>query len=111
MTQPAYDDDQVTCTDSELVIKHYYFPSGTGKRIPYSRIRGVARLELTGVNALRRWRIWGSGDLVHWWNLDPRRPSKSVAFVLDLGGKVRPTITPSDPEAFVLVVAAKQDAH
>jgi hypothetical protein len=50
-----------------------------------------------GVNGVRRWRIWGSGDLRHWWNLDPRRPSKTVALVLDVGRFVRPTITPNDP--------------
>ena len=98
MAQPTYEDDQVSCTDTELVIKRYYFP-GVAKRIAYADIRGVTRLELTGINAARRWRIWGSGDFIHWWNLDPHRPSKRVALVLDVGKKVRPTITPADPEA------------
>jgi hypothetical protein len=51
---------------------------------------------LTGANKVRRWRIWGSGDFVHWWNLDPHRPTKDTALVIDIGARVRPTITPDD---------------
>ena len=97
MIDTTYEDDQVACEDADLIIRRYYFPVGV-KRIPYSSIHGVSRLELTGVNAMRRWRIWGSGDFIHWWNLDPKRPHKSVALVLDVGKRVRPTITPDDPD-------------
>jgi hypothetical protein len=76
----------------------WYYPWGA-KRIGYSSIRSVQRLPLTGANKVRQWRIWGSGDFVHWWNLDPGRPHKSVAFVLDVGRRIKPTITPDDPEA------------
>jgi len=92
-----YDDAEVVCDDNAIVIKHYY-PWGA-KRIPYASIRRVQPLPLTGVNSLRRWRIWGSGDFRHWWNFDARRPTKKTALVLDVGGWVRPTITPDDPEA------------
>ncbi len=51
---------------------------------------------ITGVRG--KWRIWGSGDFVHWWNLDRRRPSKEIALEIDTGGRIRPTITPDDPE-------------
>jgi hypothetical protein len=100
-----YEDDQVACSDIELVIKRYYL-SGTAKHVPYSAIQGVRRLELTGVNAVRRWRIWGSGDFVHWWNLDPKRPRKSVALVLDIGKRVKPTITPNDPDQVAQILRA-----
>ncbi|HVT21793.1 MAG TPA: hypothetical protein VHE57_10430 [Mycobacteriales bacterium] len=98
MTKASYEDDQVACTDTELVIKRYY-PPGTPKHVAYRAIKNVTRLDLTGINAVRRWRLWGSGDLIHWWNLDLKRPGKSVALVLDVGKKVRPTITPDDPDA------------
>ena len=39
----GYEDGTVACTDSELVIRHYYFPAGA-KRIPYSAIREVRRV-------------------------------------------------------------------
>ncbi|MGN6472761.1 MAG: hypothetical protein ACTHK4_03805 [Mycobacteriales bacterium] len=106
MAPPKYEDDQVSCTDTELVIKRYYFPGGA-KRIAYDAIRQVTRLELTGINAVRRWRIWGSGDFIHWWNLDPHRPSKKVALVLDIGKRVRPTITPSDPDALERILTER----
>lgn len=53
------------------------------------------------MTALRgKGRIWGSGDLRHWANLDPRRPTKSVGFFLDVGRRVIPFLTADDPEAF-----------
>jgi hypothetical protein len=103
MTQPldggsgSYDDGRITCDDKGVLIRWYYLWGA--KRVAYSSIKGVTVLPLTGVNAVRRWRIWGSGDFVHWWNLDPGRPHKTVALVLDVGRRVRPTVTPDDPEA------------
>jgi hypothetical protein len=82
----------------------WYYPWGA-KRIAYSSIRSVQRLPLTGASELRRWRIWGSGDFVHWWNFDPNRPHKDVALVLDVGRRIRPTITPDDPEAVAQILA------
>jgi hypothetical protein len=99
----GYEDDQIVCDDTGVVIKRYYFPWGA-KRIPYADINDVESLSLTGLNRVRRWRIWGSGDFQHWWNFDPRRPSKTAALVLDLGKAVRPTVTPDDPERAFQVI-------
>ena len=101
-SDPVYDDGQIVCHSDELVIRRYY-PWGS-KRIPYTSLKGIDTLPLVGVNEGRRWRIWGSGDFVHWWNLDPSRPHKELALVLDVGGRVRPTITPDDPEAVEHIV-------
>ncbi|MFE5584633.1 hypothetical protein [Kitasatospora sp. NPDC056531] len=98
-----YDDGLVACTERELVIRRYYFPLASAKRIPYGRIRGLRRVPLTGLSG--RWRIWGSGDFVHYFNLDPGRTHKSVGFVLDLGRRVKPVITPDDPERLVAALA------
>jgi hypothetical protein len=59
----------------------------------------VKSLPLIGVNKVRRWRFWGSGDFLHWWNFDPMRAHKAVALVLDVGRWIRPTITPDDSQA------------
>jgi hypothetical protein len=80
-----------------LTIKWYY-PWGS-KRIPYASIKAVNELPLTGINRVRKWRIWGSGDFIHWWNFDRSRPRKDVALVIDTGHRVHPTITPDDPES------------
>jgi hypothetical protein len=70
--------------------------------------------------ATGRWRTWDSGDLIHWFNLDPGRRHKQRAFIIDLGRRAKPVITPDDPDAFraALVAAgirvlnrAPDDAH
>jgi hypothetical protein len=88
-----YDDGRVACDDSGLILRWYYFPAGT-KRVPYSAIRTVHR------RAARRGRIWGSSDFVHWYNLDPGRPRKTVELVID-SGRVKPVITPTDPNGVI----------
>jgi hypothetical protein len=92
MDDVLYDDGRIACDEIGLTIRWYYLWGS--KRIPYRSIRSVERLAL----GVRRWRIWGSGDLVHWWNLDRTRPGKKVALALDVGRRVRPTITPDEPE-------------
>ena len=88
-----YDDGQIACDDTGLLIRRYY-PWGS-KRIPYSSIKTVSRLPIR----IRKWRLWGSGDFRHWWNLDPHRPKKNIALDLDIGHWIHPTITPDDVEA------------
>jgi hypothetical protein len=92
----TYDDGGVACTDDALVIRRYYFPFGD-KRIPYTKIERVQREPMTGWTG--QWRIWGSGDFRHWYNLDSGRPRKTVQFVIyTSGGSVLPVITPNDPD-------------
>lgn len=91
-----YDDGKIVCDETGLRITGYYFPWGT-KRIPFTSIRSFTRRPLT--LAAGKWRIWGSGDFVHWWNLDTGRPRKDAAFVLNTGRRIRPSITPDDPDA------------
>ena len=104
----AYSDGGIVCDDNGLTIRRYY-PWGS-KHIPYSSIRSVERLPMTGINKIRRWRIWGSGDFIHWWNFDAERPKKELALVIDTGHSVRPTITPDDPEAVESILAARRTA-
>ena len=90
-----YDDGRVACDEDWLIIRWYY-PWGAAKRIPYPAIRSVTKRPLS--RGTGGWRIWGSGDFVHWWNLDPGRPGKSTALEIDIGHRIRPTISPDDPE-------------
>lgn len=103
----TYDDGVIACTEDALVIRRYYFPLAKigDKRIPYAKIRSVQRMPLTTWN---RYRLWGSGDFIHWYNLDPSRPSKSERLVIGLsGGTVEPVITPDDVDR----VSAELAAH
>ena len=88
-----YQDDRITCTDSTVIVRGYYFPLGTAKKVPYRDIRHVEQIELGS----GRWRIWGTADPRYWFHLDPKRRHKRWALVLDLGKFVRPVITPDDP--------------
>ena len=96
-----YDDGGIACDDTALVIRRYY-PWGA-KMIPYTAVRSVRRLPL----GIRKWRIWGSGDFVHWWNFDRARPNKEMALELDVGKRVRPAITPDSWEAVEAILLAR----
>ena len=63
-----YDDGKIALDDSGLLIRRY--DPGGNKRIPFGSIRSIGHLSPLGA---RRWRLWGSGESVHWWNLDPDR--------------------------------------
>ena len=100
----SYDDGRVACTDDALVIRLYYFPFGD-KRIPYAHIRQVRRAALTGMSG--RYRLWGSGDFIHWANWDPDRRKKRVALILSITGRgMQSVITPDDPDAVVAELAS-----
>jgi hypothetical protein len=101
-----YKDRWIECASDDIRIRGYYFPWGT-KRIPYRSIRAVRRV---GLSAMRgKGRIWGTANPRYWASLDPGRPRKNQALVLDVGRFVRPFITPDDPEA--VESAIRQHAH
>lgn len=101
-TNKTYDDGTIVCGPDRLEIHHYYFPFGA-KTVPYTRIQGVQRIEINGVMS-GKWRIWGTGNPRYWANLDTRRPKKKAGFVVDLGGKISPIVTPDEPDTFEAVL-------
>ena len=98
----TYDDGTVVCGPDRLEIRSYYFPVGT-KSVRYTQIQGLQRIEIKGVWS-GKWRIWGTGNWRYWANRDTKRPKKKVGFVVDLGRKVNPIVTPDDPDAFESVL-------
>lgn len=92
---PLYSDGGITCDDEGVIIRWYYLWGE--KKIPYSTIRSVNQRPLGPLRG--KWRLWGSGDFVHWYNLDRSRPKKETAIEIDTGRRIRPTITPDDPAA------------
>ena len=94
----TYDDGAIVCGPERLEIHSYYFPFGT-KTVPYPQIQGLQRIAITGVWS-GKWRLWGTGNPRYWANLDRKRPKKKVGFVVDLGRKVSPILTPDNPDAF-----------
>jgi hypothetical protein len=99
----SYSDRWIECTSEGIGIRGYYFPWGT-KHIPYAAIRSMRRVELSGLRG--RGRIWGTANPRYWASLDPRRSSKRVGLILDLGRFVAPLITPEDPNGFEAAVQA-----
>ena len=101
-----YSDGVISCDSEGEVIRGYYFPWGT-KRVPYGEIKGLTPVtmgKLTG-----QWRIWGTANFTLWANFDAKRPRKTIGFILDAGKRVRPFVTPDEPDAFESVV--RERAH
>ena len=101
----TYDDGMIVCGPDRLEIHSYYFPFGT-KSVPYTQIKGLQRIEIKGVWS-GKWRIWGTGHPRYWANLDTKRPKKKAGFVVDLGSKVSPIVTPEKPDAFESVLRGR----
>lgn len=104
----TYKDRWIECTPEEIRIKGYYFPWGGTKRIPYQSIRSVQRVEMGALTG--RGRIWRTASLRLWASLDPRRPWKKVALILDVGASVQPFITPDHPGAVQAMIRAHSSA-
>lgn len=96
-----YDDGRIACDDEGVTIRWYYLWGH--KRIPFRAIRSARTFPLGPMRG--RWRLWGSGDFVHWYNLDGSRPKKTTGIEIDTGERVRPCITPDDAEALARIIA------
>ena len=69
-----YNDGNIECTANDLKIHGYYFPWGT-KVVPYRSIKAVQRVDLGPLRG--KLRIWGTGNMKYWANLDTKRPKKN----------------------------------
>jgi hypothetical protein len=94
------DDGLIACTPAALIIRRYDMFLRP-KRIPYAEIRAVTEVP---IGSFRRWRLWGTTDPRLWFNLDTKRPHKSVGFIINTGRRVHPVITPDDPQQVLAVL-------
>lgn len=77
---PRYEDALVVLSLESLLIKGYYFPTRTPKRVALADVQRIEVLRpslWTG-----RWRLWGSGDLSTFFALDLGRPNRDRIFLL-----------------------------
>ena len=100
-----YEDRHVTCDDDGLTIHRYYFPFGGDKRVPYDAIRRADDRDLGPLTG--KWRIWGMGVPPFWFHLDGNRSSKTRCIALDVGGAIRPAVTPDDVDAVLAILRDK----
>ena len=96
MTQLIYEDKQIKVYNELIVIGKYFFPLATSKTILFSEMETVALVSSEGVT--HRWGICGK-YLNNWFPLDGARKDKKKFIEIVLKGrKIRPSITPEDPE-------------
>jgi hypothetical protein len=100
---PLYDDGRIALDDDGVILRWYYL-WGT-KKIPYKAIRSVKRFPIGKWR--QGWRVWGSGDFKHWYNLDRTRPHKTIALELHGDTRTIPTITPDDPDTVERLIAER----
>ncbi len=96
-----YDDGRIRLDEGGLTIRWYY-PWGQ-KRIPYRAMQSIAIRPLSTWRG--KWRIWGSGDFTHWFNLDTTRPGKESAIEIHRAGRVIPMITPDDTDTVARIIS------
>jgi hypothetical protein len=100
-----YEDRHVTCDDDGLTIHRYYFPFLGDKRVAYTAIR---RVEVRAMGPFTgQWRVWGMGSPSHWFHLDGSRRRKTRCIALDLGGTIRPALTPDNVDDVLAVLRDK----
>lgn len=91
-----YSDGGLSLDEDGLTIRHYYFPWAGPKRIPYANIRRVVARPMGWLTG--RGRGWGTSHPGYWLPLDWRRGGKDTLLVVDLGRRVKPCISPDDPD-------------
>lgn len=92
----AYEDHTVRVDESGVTIAKYTFPLARPKHVAHDDIVTVSVLPTTRWS---RWRLWGSSNFRNWFPLDNSRTKASHLVELDVGGRIRPSFTPRDPEA------------
>jgi hypothetical protein len=94
-----YDDGGLVLDEDGLTIRRYYFPWAGPKRIPYTSIRTVVARPMGWLTG--KGRGWGTAGLGYWLPLDLRRWRKSMLLVFDVGGRVKPCVSPADHQRVI----------
>ena len=102
MTAILYQDPQVTIYQELIVINKYYFPLATSRNILPSEIERVTVYDSKEVT--HRWGLC-TKYLNNWFPLDTNRKNKSKFIeIIVRGKKMRPSITPDDPDRVAQVI-------
>lgn len=100
-----YIDGVVRVDGDGLTVRRYYWPRGP-KRIPFDRIRGYRTHALTMGHG--QYRVHGIDRRGCWYSRDRSRQDKPLAIVLDVGRRIRPVLTPSDPQAVLAILERRR---
>ena len=97
--ESLYEDSTLSLHDRGITIRGYYFPLAAAKRIPYNDVRQV---EIRTMNWLTgKGRLWGTANPRYWLALDMRRLAKHTLLCFDLGRRVKPCVSPDDPDRVI----------
>jgi hypothetical protein len=99
VTEALYEDAGLWLDADGITIRRYYFPLATPKRIAYTAIQGIKAESMSWSSG--KGRFWGASDPRYWFPLDTRRGSKPILLILDVGRRVRPCITPENPDRVI----------
>jgi hypothetical protein len=109
VTEPLYQDAGLLLDEEGITIRRYYFPLALSKRVAYADIRGIKARSMTWLSGGGR--IWGATDPRYWFPLDIHRGRKKTLLVLDVGARIRPCITPEDPERVIELLRERVTGH
>ena len=101
----SYRDSGVICGSDDLEIRRYYLWGS--KKFAYRVIVEVQRVSLSTLKG--RARIWGTANPAYWANWDTKRPSKKEGLVIDLGKRVKPFVTPDDPDRVESIIRERAE--
>jgi hypothetical protein len=105
-----YQDRSLLVDDDGITITSYFWP-GHHRHIPFSSIVAVEEIPLGTFSG--RYRLVGFElrrlrDFFPW---DSHRSATSRAFALDVGGRVRPVISPEDHEQVLELITERTDGR
>jgi hypothetical protein len=100
-----YEDPGLLLDENGITIQRYYFPLASPKRIAYHDIRGIKAQPMNWLSG--KGRIWGTSDPRYWFPLDRRRGRKQTLRIPGVGSRVRPCVTPEDPDRVVELLRAR----
>ena len=105
-----YEDATVSVDADGITIKRYG-ALGSPRTISFDAISSVTESNL---GSLGKWRLvgWGPGSgSRNWYGWDRARRSKETAFSFDVNRFWRPTVTPTDPESFLVSLRRSPDSR
>ncbi|KAA1250473.1 hypothetical protein F0Q45_09400 [Mycobacterium simiae] len=98
-----YDGGGLTLDDAGITI-----PFATSKKVAYRDIKGIKTEQMGWASG--KGRFGGASDPRYWFPLDIHRGSKTTLLILDVGRRVRPCMTPEDPDRVVELLKSRVPA-
>lgn len=80
-----YKDRLIEFKEDYFILKNYYFPSMTSKKILHSDIKKIEIKEPTLMSG--KWRIFGTGNIRTWFPMDSQRPKRDKIFIITYQNK------------------------